>query len=99
VGAGRETGCGGNDREATGTCVREYSSVILHTYLPMKMEQCVPKHWHSKLQTPVNNPEESTQHDKSRLFLYTVLTGHVPFSASKHLLSNSTANFHADRSV
>jgi hypothetical protein len=35
--------------------------VTLHTYLPMKMGQSVPKRRHIKFKTPGNYPEESTQ--------------------------------------
>jgi hypothetical protein len=37
--------------------------VILHTYLPMKMEQC-SKMSAYKIQTPENYPEESIQHSE-----------------------------------
>jgi len=35
--------------------------VILHTYLPMTMEQC-SETWACKIQMPGNYPEESIQH-------------------------------------
>ena len=43
----------------------KYIPNMLHTYLPMKMEQTECSETSAyKIQTPVNYPEESTQHSE-----------------------------------
>ena len=43
----------------------KYTPNMLHTYLPMKMEQTECSETSAyKIQTPVNYPEESTQHSE-----------------------------------
>jgi len=55
--------------------------VILHTYLPLKMGQSVPRR-HKKFQTPGNRPEEGIQHSeqgesfKSRMWLCAACVAH-----------------------
>jgi len=60
----------------------------VYTYLPMKMEQSVPKRPHIKFQTPENYPEESIQHSEHG----EILKSRIGYVLQGGQLTNSTDN-------